>query len=178
MRKPLRWPDGLALAACLCGLSPAWAPASAAAHHGTAPPYLRAAGPAPLRFQPAHAVSRRVLPPLFPLEHPAAAQPSSPTNSTPSAAGSAANRPVSSVVVAGAVAPAAPAGSIDGLPAPSGPTGQNSAPTLGIDPRILLEYLAPLGTNSPPRQGLASPGFVPPVAPPAPRSSQAIYEKR
>ena len=67
MRKPLRWPDGPALAACLCGLSPAWAPASAAADDGTAPPYLRRGRPCPAPV-PARArgLAPRVAPALPP----------------------------------------------------------------------------------------------------------------
>jgi hypothetical protein len=127
-----------------------------------------------------HGVSHLTLPPLVPPEHPGAGQGGRATNSAPAAAVSATNRPISTVIVAGAAPTDAPGQPIEGLPAPSGPGGPGSAATLGIDPRVLLEYLAPVGTNGAPRTPIpVRQGFVPPIAsPPAPRSSQATYESR
>jgi hypothetical protein len=181
MARLLRWLEAIGLALWVCGLGvPATAAARTPAHCAAHRFYLPAAGPSPLRFQAPRPVSRLVLPPLPSPDRPGAGMGGSATNPAPPDATSlpATNRPVSAVRVMGPAPLPAPSPRLEGLPSLPAPEDQTSAATQGIDPRLLLEYLAPLPTTGPARNGLPGPVFIPPVAPPAPRSSQATYESR
>jgi|GEM_PF-2690632 len=181
MARLLRWLEAIGLALWVCGLgasavTAAWTPA-----HRAAPRfYLPATGPCPLRFQSSSPISRLVLPPLPLPDRPGAGPGGAATNSVQPAAtlASATNRPVSAVRVTGASPLPAPSQRLEGLSSLSAPEDPNSSTTQGIDPQLLLEYLAPLSTNGPVRNGVSGPVFVPPVAPSAAPSSQATYESR
>ena len=181
MARLLRWLEAIGLALWVCGLGASAVTAARTPAHGAAPKcYLPATGPSPLRFRSSRPISRLVLPPLPLPELPSAGPGGAVTNSVEPAAtpASATNRPVSAVRVTGASPLPAPFQSLEGLPFLPAPEAQNSSTVQGIDPRLLLEYLLPLSTNGPARNGLSGPVFVPPVAPAAPPSSQATYESR
>jgi hypothetical protein len=137
--------------------------------------YLALLGPAPLRFRSRPMAAAHVqLPPLPP-----------PQSESPASSGT------NQLAVPGALSPtnqalALPGYSPDALTPPDtispwlqdnqNPTDVEAGP---VNPEAVTGYLVPGATNnvSAPNWGrLALPAFVPPLPPPAPRSSQATYE--
>ncbi len=174
MAKQFPWLKQTGLALCACGLgASAVLAARASGPIAGSRPYLLVTGPAPLRFQAPHPLVRATLPPLPPA-NPNPGPPASLTNSTPPPAATAtatnrvSTRPAATVISSSPTLDPA-------LPLPL-PEDRNPEVTPAIDPQLLLEYLAPVSTNGPPRAGLSYPPFVPPVAPRP--SSRATYESR
>ena len=175
MAKHPPWLETLCLA---LGLWVGTAPATAGGRNpclSTA--YLHAVGPSELRFQPKPSPVHLALPALIsttPAKTTAAS-----TNSTagaPSGSAAAHQPPPPTIVTSGPEPPPQPGAP---APLPAGLAAEPAAPGVPVlDQQVLLEYLAPAGTNSAARATRVWPSFVPPAGPQSPRSSQATYESR
>jgi len=142
-------------------------------------PYLRALGPAPLRFQSPRPVAQpALLASLRQRDSLPAASNRVATGSTnaPAEQASSTNTIVPTIVAsAPAHGPSLPERPAEfALPFPIDP-GTAQAPVL--DPQLVLQYLTPSATNTS-HAKLDWPAFIPPMAPPPQRSSQATYERR
>jgi hypothetical protein len=181
MARLLRSLEAIGLVLWIFGLGAgAVTAARACAHRVPSTPYLPWSGPAPLRFEAARPISRPAWPPLLPPNRSGGGKDGPATDSAPLAMAPLplTNPPISAVrVMSPAPLPVA-APRLDVLPSSPVPEDQNSAPFLGIDQRLLIEFLGTLPTNGPARNRLSSPVFIPPLAPPPPRPSQATYESR
>jgi len=141
--------------------------------------YLRVKGPAPLRFQAPPMATPLTLPSLLPAPNEQRAGSTIvSTNVSPPAPAESTNQAVlpAPVISISPDLPAVPQGPmLPPIPLLSEP---GSPPSPVVDPALLLEYLAPTGTNATNHARLVWPAFVPPAVVLPPRSSQATYESR